>query len=306
MRATVSVVMTVFNNAPFLRQSVESVLSQTAENFEFILVDDGSTDGSTEICEELARADRRIRLLQKANTGSGGVPALNIGIEKARGELIARCDADDLWLPDKLRLHLAAMDDEPKGVATFTNARCIDETGAPCQAPFAGCFSGESRGEALAHRLMQGNILCHSTAIFHRQQVRDLGGFRSKHFRSTDHDMWLRLAAVGDLALFPEILTLYRIHRHNVSFREPKDSMADASRVLLENICQIQKRWPMPGPVLSASLRVMAFAAWHGEDWSLARRLFEAIGRLRPLDSEERAALADCARYRRSPLKTSG
>ena len=287
MKESVSVITTVFNNASFVKSSVRSVLSQSLKDFEYIILDDGSTDESFSICQKLAIADRRIKLFRQPNGGFGGVPAFNTAFAKSGGQIIARCDADDIWMPSKLATQLDIMARKPEYIATFTQAKCIDEYNEPCDPPFPGCFDGQGEGEELAHRLIRGNFLCHSTAIFRRQALLQVGSYSSANFRSTDHDLWLRFASLGSMLLHPQILTLYRIHRSNVSFANASQCMADAYKVLQKNLPKINKRWPMPTNLFAESLRVIAMAAYQAGDFSVAQDQLSAIRHMRELTEPE-------------------
>src|SRR5205823_4798077 len=111
----ISVVMPVYNAASYVADAVKSIMAQTFDDFEFIAVNDGSTDRSEAILNEFARADRRIRVISRANTGIVG--ALNDGIAAAEAELIARMDADDVSSPQRLQRQLAYMQAHPECVA---------------------------------------------------------------------------------------------------------------------------------------------------------------------------------------------
>src|SRR5579859_5191090 len=117
MPPRVSVLMTVFNNERFLRQAVESILGQTFDDFEFLIVDDGSLDGSPAILDEYARADARVKVIHCLHN-RGHVYAANDGLSHVQGEYVARMDADDVSLPERLARQVQFLDEHPEiGVA---------------------------------------------------------------------------------------------------------------------------------------------------------------------------------------------
>ena len=125
---SVSVLMPAYNRQQYVRKAVESILNQTFGDFEFIIVNDGSTDGATEILREYARCDERIVLIEQEN--SGYVRALNRGLASVRGALVARMDSDDIAMPERLAIQTRFLEEHPDVVAVGGQAVAIDEEGA--------------------------------------------------------------------------------------------------------------------------------------------------------------------------------
>src|SRR5207237_10277673 len=123
----VSVLLPVWNGEAFLEQAMESILRQTLSSFELIVIDDGSTDRSAAIAEEFASRDPRMRVLRRPHEGLSA--ALNAGIAAARGEYVARMDADDISAPDRLRKQVAYLDAHPACVAVGAWSDVVDEAG---------------------------------------------------------------------------------------------------------------------------------------------------------------------------------
>src|SRR5579885_1389542 len=106
---TISIITPVYNGAAFLPKTIRSVLAQTAKDWEWILVDDGSTDGSLDLCAEAARQDARIRVVSHpAGANRGQAASRNLAIRESSGDLLAFLDCDDLWVPEKLARDVAA------------------------------------------------------------------------------------------------------------------------------------------------------------------------------------------------------
>jgi glycosyltransferase involved in cell wall biosynthesis len=203
-----------FNAERFLETAVRSVLAQTFDDFEFLLVNDGSIDSTPEILERFAKKDPRIRLLHKKHTGL--TDSLNTGLNDARGEWIARLDADDEMLGHRLAVQTYYVRTHP--AVRLLGSGCLetDESGG---------IQKEHRYPETHESLMQriyghGAFFPHSSALFHRETTLALGGYRSCYFRAQDRDLWLRIAETGEIACIDEPLVRLRKHREMLSFAD--------------------------------------------------------------------------------------
>lgn len=199
-RPKVTVLMAVHNGEDYLQDAIQSILSQTFRDFEFLIVDDGSTDRSREIVQSFR--DGRIRLVE---TGRNiGLPAaLNAGLREARGEYIARQDADDRSLPGRLEAQVALLDASPDIHAVGAWFQSIDGQGA-----LFGCNRPAGASPEIAEQLAAGlNPLAHGSVAFRRETVLDLGGYDERFWYAQDFDLWLRLVQNGrNLAVVPQDL----------------------------------------------------------------------------------------------------
>lgn len=203
--------MSCYNASRYLREAMESVLGQTCRDYEFIVVNDGSVDDTLRILQAYASKDRRIRILDKANTGLAD--SLNAGMEIARGEWIARQDADDVALPDRLARQMAFLTRCPSVVLLGTGCTLIDENGTPSRD-----HQYPARHDALISQMGSGGSpFPHASAMFRRQTAMQLGGYNPRFTRSQDVDLWLRLSEVGKIACMPEPLVKIRKHAANIS-----------------------------------------------------------------------------------------
>ncbi|MFC4243516.1 glycosyltransferase family 2 protein [Gryllotalpicola reticulitermitis] len=207
-RPVVTVIMPAFNSAQTLRESAQSVLDQSVDSLELIVIDDRSSDGTAAIAAELASSDSRVRLVRRSERG-GPAAARNDGIAAARGRYLAFCDADDLWLPTKLERQL--------DVAAATGAALLYSSYHRVDADFAGSVAGfRSEGRVveaptrLTHaQLLRANVVgCLTAVVDTRQtgpvQMPDLPG-------AEDWALWLRILREGGLAVgITEPLALYR------------------------------------------------------------------------------------------------
>lgn len=206
----VSVLMSVYNGETYLCECMDSVLSQTFRDFEFIIVDDGSTDKSKEIVRSYK--DDRIILLE--NTENKGLAwSLNRGIKHARGTYIARMDADDVMLPERLERQVQYLKGNPDIDGCGTWAKVVDETGKPLYE-----LTPPDKYEQLVNEMIISNRFVHPSMCVKRSMLLELKGY-NEHFKySQDYELWFRMLAKGfKLANIPEYLTVYREHSGAIS-----------------------------------------------------------------------------------------
>jgi glycosyltransferase involved in cell wall biosynthesis len=212
MTPQVSVVMPVRNGARWLGEAVESVIAQRLSGWEFIAIDDGSTDDTSRILSEYAKRDDRIRVIRQEALGL--VAALNRGLAEARGPLLARLDADDRARPERMDRQMRHLNAHPDIGLLGSWAQEIDDSGKR-----RGQLRPATEHAELDRILMRANPFVHSSVMFRRELARRVGGFRAAFRAAEDYDLWLRLAEVAQLANLPENLTEYRRHGDNVTTR---------------------------------------------------------------------------------------
>lgn len=205
----ISVLLPVYNAAPYVREAVASILAQTLRDFELILMDDGSTDASGEILRLLAAEDCRIRLVQRENRGL--IATLNEGLALARAPYIARMDADDISLPERLQRLYAHMERHPVVVALGSAIQYMDAAGRP------GRVKQYPVGDAVADAVLWGSPLAHPAVMLRTQAVREAGGYPAAFPHAEDYALWLRLYAPGAIDNLPDVLLRYRLHGASVS-----------------------------------------------------------------------------------------
>lgn len=214
----VSVVMPVHNGGAYLEEAVQSVLAQDLADFELVVVDDGSTDDSARRLNGYADADGRVRVISQRQ--SGIVAALNRGLEAARAPLIARMDADDVALPQRLGKQFDYLMAHPRCVAVGSRILLIDTDGLPiCQ-----MCTEQTHEEIDAANLRGGGAaMNHPSVMFRAAVVRAVGGYRKEMIYAEDLDLWLRLAEVGQLRNLPEVLVHYRMHAKSISHARARE-----------------------------------------------------------------------------------
>lgn len=224
----VTVLMAVFNGRRYLREAVESILNQTFRDFEFLIIDDGSTDDSPQILNEYARADSRIRIVSQTNRGL--TKTLNQGIVLARGQFIARMDADDIALPDRLQKQVDYLLAHPHCVMIGSRVMLVDPDGSPIRE-----ICDEQTHEEIDSALIShGWPLVHPAVTMRTQAVRDIGGYAEKYRTNQDHDLFLRLAEHGRVVNLPDLLLHYRQHPESISMGNKKKNIDPLAEILTE------------------------------------------------------------------------
>lgn len=209
----VSVAMSVYNNEAVVGQAIDSVLAQSFGDFEFLIVDDGSIDGSPAILDAYARRDPRVRVFHEPNRGL--IASLNLLAARARGDLVARMDGDDVALPERFARQVAFFDAHPECGVLGTNTHEIDEAGAVTECTDFHPFEHA----AILAALERASPFCHSSVMMRRDVLIASGGYRAAYRHCEDYDLWLRLALRTRLANLPDRLLLYRRSPGQVSNR---------------------------------------------------------------------------------------
>ncbi|MFZ5451113.1 MAG: glycosyltransferase family 2 protein [Thermodesulfobacteriota bacterium] len=197
----VSVIIPTYNRAALVQEAVASVLAQTYRDFELLVVDDGSTDGTREV---LAAFGREITVLSRPSRG-GVSPARNAGIAAAQGEWLAFLDSDDLWLPEKLARQMAFMEANPQYLLSQTEETWV-RRGVKVNPP----RTHRKEGGRILLRSLERCLVSPSAVMLHRQLLKDHGGFDEDLPAAEDYDLWLRLAWRYEVGLLPEPLIIKR------------------------------------------------------------------------------------------------
>jgi len=217
----VSVVMTVYNTEAFLPASIESILNQTLNDFEFIIVDDGSTDNSLTIINNYAKSDDRITVLQQKNQGISR--AANAGIHIATGTFIARMDSDDISRSDRLEKQSEFLCNNPKVVAVGSWFNTVNSSGSTIPATKFGVNDSSVIETPIEHtaidtKLLSGGLaISHPSSMIRRDAIRSLGGYKVEYVTSEDRDLFLRLSEIGSIHNLEDVLLSYRIREGQVS-----------------------------------------------------------------------------------------
>ena len=245
MSPVISVLMPAYNSQRYVGAAVESVLAQTFTDFELILVDDGSSDGTLDILKKFAARDPRVRLISRPNTGI--VAALNDAIAAARGEFFARMDSDDICEPTRLQIQLDYMREHPDCVLLGTNVMLMDGDGARI-GPMPDVCSGHDR---IDHALLRrGWPIVHPAVMMRADAVRKVGGYIGK-CPNEDHDIFLRLAEIGQVENLPQVLLHYRKHASSISALHEQRNKANVNAIIVD-ACR-RRGVPVPAEITSGA-----------------------------------------------------
>ena len=214
----------VYNGGAFLEAALRSILAQTFRDFECLVIDDGSTDGSGEVAERIAHTDARVRVIRRENRGL--VATLNEMLAMARGRLVARMDADDVALPDRFERQVEFMAANPAVVCLGGGQVLMDEVGRRIALVAPPVDDKDVQESALRGH---GSI-CHPTAMIRTSVLQALEGYRTTYYPAEDLDLWLRLGEVGQLANLAEPVLYYRIHAGSISGEAANGRQRDAAR----------------------------------------------------------------------------
>lgn len=211
----VSVVMSVYNGYPYLEQAIESILEQSYPHFEFICIDDGSTDDTWQILRRYEQHDHRIVLLQNEQN-LGYTRSLNRGIQVSRGEFIARQDADDISLPLRFEKQVAYLLEHPEVGLVGAIPEFIDDRGDLIP---VGGYTLLTDYQSIHEKLLDVNCIRHGSVMIRRTCLDLVGIYDPELEPSEDYDLWLRLAEVSHLVNLSEPLYQYREHSNSVSYQ---------------------------------------------------------------------------------------
>jgi glycosyltransferase involved in cell wall biosynthesis len=289
IKPKVSVLLPVYQGERYLREAINSILNQTFTDFEFIIIDDASTDRSAEIIRSYP--DARIRFMQN-QTNLGLIATLNKGLEAACGEYIARMDQDDVSLPERLSKQVAFMNSREDLAASGTWSRDIDDEGKVIGNRCLGF------GKQLLYGYWWPCPIIHPSAIIRRSLLGNLR-YDAEAMYCEDYDFWLRLREKHPIDNLPEYLVLYRVHSKSMSIKHSEKQLRSVHRVLcrrtglkisyeefLELLGETRRRNPIPRILLRRRLarairkpygRYLAEEMRFARDWLRAALKLDAI-----------------------------
>jgi glycosyltransferase involved in cell wall biosynthesis len=232
MTPRISLVMPVWNGEKYLATAIESCWTQTFPDFELIVVDDGSCDGTSEILHSYR--DERLKVYRLDHGGI--VNALNFGIAQSRAEWIARQDADDVSMPDRIAQQWEAVQNNPKAVLCFTDVSLLNE-------------SDEKVGRArlprtralIALRLCFQCPIAHSTVLFRKDTFAAAGGYKATERHAEDYALWGRMLERGDFIALPVRLVQFRVHAQSVSKQNLETQLALTSGIAAEHCARFMR-----------------------------------------------------------------
>lgn len=260
MAPKVSVVMSVYNAEKYLEEAIDSILNQTFSDFEFIIINDGSTDRTSEILK--GYTDPRLIIVNQANMGL--TRSLNKAINMVRGEYIARMDSDDISLPERLQMQVAFLHGHPTVGLVGTRVIQIDENGE-----FIAEWSLLAESAYIKTALLIENQFCHGSVMFRRECIRKVGGYREEFKRAQDYDLWLRIAEYYEVANLIVPVYKLRITANSISFSHKLEQ--DRYAALARRCAERRKRGEEKSLVVEeAEVTHGRMRSWVEGRWTLA------------------------------------
>lgn len=252
----VSIIVPVYDVAPYLRAAIDSILSQTFADYELLLINDGSTDGSAEILEEYRRRDTRIVTLHKENEGVART--LNRGLAMARGEYIRRFDADDTCLPTALENQVVFLDSHPE-IAMVSTQQAFQTTRGKIarnhRTPNSRYFDNQPYRIVEPREIYDLVPIVHGTVLLRRKVLDQIGYYRPEFLTSEDQDLWFRISERYKIAIMNECTYFLRLHsgsataRHRQTIRFYLDlTLKFHEERLKTGSDPLQRGEPMPSP----------------------------------------------------------
>jgi len=231
----ITVLMTVYNGGDYLPLTVKSVLSQTCKDFEFLIIEDKGTDGSLKLLQSLK--DPRVRLVANPQN-IGQTKSLNLGLELARGEYIARMDADDLALPDWLESLLGVIVKDTHQAVVSPRARAIDSSGK-----FSRILNSPRTAEDILLKSLFASPINHVGSLMRRSTILEFKGYDESFKIAADYDLWSRLLRGGyQLEAYPKALVSVRFHEHSATMLEIGNKVIpEMTRIMRANISHWKK-----------------------------------------------------------------
>ena len=265
---SVSVLMAVFNGGPLLEDSIRSIVGQTFQDWELVVVDDASTDRTREVVEAWGRRDPRIRLVaNEANKGQ--TPCLNQGLRECRGAWVARQDADDLSHPERLAAQMSFLERDAGTILLGTQGVLIDTRGRR-----VGLLDVPCNPDGIAWSFPFLNPFLHTSVIFRREAALEAGAYDESFRIAQDYDLWGRLAARDRTANLPQRLVSYRHAETSLSKTGRETAFAEADRVSAREARRLLDRdWAERESRLAGAFRRGLEPTERAEFWETVRRL---------------------------------
>lgn len=237
MEYLISIVMPVYNAAPFLKEAIDSILNQSFRDFELIVVDDASTDASLEIL--FSYDDSRILILQNT-TNLGNYPSRNKGMSVAKGKYICVMDADDIAMPDRLEVQFCFLETHPDILACGSAYQIIGEE---------RIYTGVREYEAIQKALLINNCFLHPSICFRADVLNKVGMYDEDYVYASDYDFLCRMVLEGTVVNLQDVLMQYRWHPKQITQAHRKEQMKFANVIRRNYQGQMIKRY-LPSEII--------------------------------------------------------
>lgn len=219
---SLSVLMTVYNEEGHIDRAIQSILDATYKDFEFIIVNDGSTDASLAIIKSWAKKDSRITIIDQDNTGIVG--ALNSGLDACSGTFIARMDADDASPPQRFEEQIKILQDDPDVVLVGGWYEEITDDTSATKPIFTS-------NDDLQRTLYVGNSFVHGSVMLRAKALKDIGGYKEL-CPAEDYDLWIRLSQIGELRATSEVIYTYTVNAVGITATKRPEQLQITKQLL--------------------------------------------------------------------------
>jgi len=225
----ITVLMAVYNGEKCLNHTIESILNQTFTDFEFLIINDCSTDRTVDVIRSYN--DNRI-CVHNNETNIGQTESLNVGLNLAKGKYIARMDADDYAMPKRLERQYNYITEHPEYSVVGTDCLVIDESNAK-----RSISKGHSKYEDIILKLLTGSPINHVSVLMNREDITNVGGYNCEYRIIADLDLWSRLVRKGyKITTLHDVLSAYRLSGGSYSYRNNAKAVKEKTDILYENI----------------------------------------------------------------------
>lgn len=232
----VTVLMSVYNGEKYLKEAVDSILSQTFTDFEFLIIDDASTDKTPEILHSYG--DQRIRIVTNEEN-LGLTKSLNKGLALARGEYIARMDADDISYPQRIDMQVRYLEESRDVGLVGSSFEIIDEFGNIVSTNVYENYTSEK----IYYNLIFYNCIAHSSVMYRRDLVINIGGYNERLTRTQDYDLWNKISKRSRIEVIDEVLLKWRDSQSNISNKCKTEQDLIAKNIFEENIKSLKQSY---------------------------------------------------------------
>jgi len=226
--------MAVYNGEKYLCEAIDSILNQTFKNFEFLIINDGSTDGTAEILQSYH--DPRIKIINNEKN-MGLAKSLNKGLKIAKGKYIARMDADDISLQERLEKQLAIIEKNKNVGMVASWIHIIDENNNYVRDWHAD--REDNSPEEIYYTLFFKNCIAHSSVLFNKELILKIGGYDESFKKSQDYELWIRLSKITKIIKIKDVLVIRKEHSVNISFDVKNQHKINEEYLFLRNINEI-------------------------------------------------------------------
>jgi glycosyltransferase involved in cell wall biosynthesis len=208
----VSILMATYNNANYVTEAIQSILDQTFNDWEFIIVNDGSTDSTLETIKQIAKEDNRIIILNN-ESNSGVIKSLNKGLKVAKGEYVAKIDGDDVWTHrEKLEKQVDFLENNLNYSLVGTWSRIVDR-----ERKHLENMTGPSSDEDIRKIILKYNCFNHSSIVIRKSTLDKVGYYDENRNLCEDYELWLRIGKVAKIFNIPEFWVDYRVNPNSIT-----------------------------------------------------------------------------------------